>query len=309
MSDNRVLVVDDEVINLMLIEDFLEQENLTLEPFSDPLAAWERLSSVGDFSLVVLDRMMPGMDGIEFLRRIKSDSRFAEVPVIMQTAASAPDQVREGLEAGAYYYLTKPYAPEALVSIVRAALDDRRARASLRQRAVHAEEALKLLLSAEYAFATLDDIACLVPVLAGICPEPDRVAPGLADLMVNAVEHGNLAITYAEKTRLKRDGEWEAEIGRRLTLQEYRERRASIRVIRSADSIAFRIVDQGEGFDWRRFLDFDPERAFDPNGRGIAMARLTSFSTIRYEGAGNVVTASVRLDAPAETLQRVTMAG
>ncbi len=135
MSGNHVLVVDDEAINLMLIEDFLEQEQLALEPFSDPLAAWARMSAPGsEFSLVILDRMMPGMDGMEFLRRVKGDGRFADVPVIMQTAASAPEQVREGLEAGAYYYLTKPYAPEALISIVRAALEDRRARASLRTR-------------------------------------------------------------------------------------------------------------------------------------------------------------------------------
>ncbi len=296
MSENRVLVVDDEAINLMLIEDFLDQEKLALELFSDPLAAWQRLSGPdGEFSLVVLDRMMPGIDGMELLRRIKAEPRFDDVPVIMQTAASAPEQVREGLEAGAYYYLTKPYAPEALISIVRAALEDRRARASLRSRAAHLEEAQKLLLGAEYRFATLEDVSCLVPVLAALCPEPDRVAPGLSDLMLNAVEHGNLGITYREKSLLKWDGDWEAEIRRRLDMPQFRGRWATIRVARDDHSISFRIADQGEGFDWQRFLDFDPERAFDPNGRGIAMARLTSFSSLAYEGCGNIVTARVNV--------------
>lgn len=294
MGEHRVLVVDDEAINLILIEDFLAQENLGLELFSDPVAAWRRLvEPESHFSLVVLDRMMPELDGMEFLRRVRSDGRFTDLPVIMQTAASAPDQVREGLEAGAYYYLTKPYAPEALISIVRAALEDRRLRAVLRERAAHLEEAQKLMLGAEFGFATLEEISCLVPVLAALCPDPDRVAPGLSDLMVNAVEHGNLAITYKEKSLLKWGGDWEGEIRRRLALPQFLGRRASVRVDRAAEGVTFRIVDQGEGFDWRKFLDFDPERAFDPNGRGIAMARLTSFSSIEYEGRGNIVTAKV----------------
>lgn len=296
MSENRVLVVDDEAINLMLIEDFLEKEEVDLELFSDPLAAWQRLQEGGAaVSLVVLDRMMPGMDGIDLLRRIRADHRFEEVPVIMQTAASAPEQVREGLEAGAYYYLTKPYAPEALISIVRAALEDRRARASLRTRAARLEEAQKLLRGAEYEFRTLEDVSCLVPVLAALCPDPDRVAPGLSDLMLNAVEHGNLGLTYREKSLLKWDGDWEAEIRRRLELPMFRDRRARVSVAFSPSVIRFRIVDEGEGFAWEKFLDFDPERAFDPNGRGIAMARMTSFSSLDYEGRGNIVTASVNL--------------
>jgi hypothetical protein len=128
-----------------------------------------------------------------------------------------------------------------------------------------------------------------------MCPQPDAVAPGLADLMVNAVEHGNLGLTYAEKTRLKWEGCWEAEIARRLLLPEFRERRACIRAERIAAAIRFTVTDQGAGFDWRKYLSFDPERAFDPNGRGIALARQSSFASIEYQGRGNVVVATVSL--------------
>lgn len=142
MNKERVLVVDDEQLNLFIIEEFLAQEDIELEMHSNPLEAWASLSAPdSDFSLVVLDRMMPELDGMELLRRMKREARFADIPVIMQTAASSPDQVREGLEAGAYYYLTKPYEPEALISIVRAALEDRRGRSQLRSRAARLEEA------------------------------------------------------------------------------------------------------------------------------------------------------------------------
>ena len=294
MGQDRVLVVDDEQLNLFIIEEFLEDEGLTLELYSDPLAAWDALQAEDSaFTLVVLDRMMPNLDGMEFLRRMKQESRFINIPVIMQTAASLPDQVRQGLEAGAYYYLTKPYEPEALISIVRAALDDRRSRAQLLDRAATLEEAQKLIRSVEYAFVTLDDVSRLVPVLAAMCPEPNAAAPGLADLMVNAVEHGNLALSYEEKSLLKWDGDWEAEIHRRLLLPQFAERYATIHVELAAHGVVFTITDQGAGFDWQKYLSFDPCRAFDPNGRGIAMAKLTSFSDIEYQGKGNVVIATV----------------
>jgi CheY-like chemotaxis protein len=296
MDKERVLIVDDEQLNLFIIEEFLENEDIELELHDKPLDAWASLSAPdSNFSLVVLDRMMPDLDGMEFLRRMKREARFADIPVIMQTAASSPDQVREGLEAGAYYYLTKPYEPEALISIVRAAMDDRRSRSQLRSRAARLEVAQKLINSVEYRFVTLDDVSTLVPVLAGMCPVPDVVAPGLSDLMVNAVEHGNLGVSYQEKSLLKWEGDWEAEIVRRLALPQFSGRVATVRVERNADAVVFTIADEGDGFEWKRFLTFDPDRAFDPNGRGIAMAKMMSFSTLEYQGRGNVVVARVNI--------------
>ena len=298
MTKERVLVVDDEQLNLFIIEEFLEQEDVELETHGDPLAAWASLIAPdSNFSLVVLDRMMPELDGMEFLRRMKRETRFADIPVIMQTAASSPDQVREGLEAGAYYYLTKPYEPEALISIVRVAMEDRRARSQLRTRAARLEDAQKLISNVEYRFVTMDDITSLVPVLASMCPVPDVVAPGLSDLMVNAIEHGNLGVTYQEKSSLKWEGDWEGEINRRLALPQYCDRFATIRLERNAGSVVFTISDQGDGFDWYKFLGFDPDRAFGPNGRGIAMAKMMSFTSLEYQGKGNVVVASVSTGA------------
>lgn len=297
MPQERVLVVDDEQLNLLIIEEFLEQESVVLDLRTDPLQAWERLQAAGSdhYALVVLDRMMPGLDGLELLRRIKGDSRFAEMPVIMQTAASSPEQIREGLQAGAYYYLTKPYAPDALISIVRGALEDHRIRLQSRHRTARLDEVQKLVVAVEYRFATLDDVTRLVPVLAALCPRPDTVAPGLSDLMLNAVEHGNLGMTYKEKALLKWEGDWEEEIQRRLALPQLCERYGTVRCQRFPDRITFTITDQGDGFDWIPYLTFDPERAFDPNGRGIAMANMMSFASLEYQGKGNVVVATVKL--------------
>ena len=69
---------------------------------------------------------------------------------------------------------------------------------------------------------------------------------------------------------------------------------------RDNGSVTLRVIDQGIGFDWQKYLEIDPERAFDPNGRGIALARLLSFTSLCYEGCGNaaIATIAVPLNQP-----------
>ncbi|MDD5249559.1 MAG: response regulator [Rhodocyclaceae bacterium] len=291
----HVLAVDDEPLNLEIIREYLDDPRIDLDLAPNAERAWLRLQAAPTpYSLAIVDRMMPGMNGIELLRRMKTDARFRHIPVIIQTAATAPEEVREGIEAGAYYYLTKPYQPAALLAIVRAALADIADQAAA-QRVAEQAETLCLMDAAEFTFATLDDASRIAGLLASLCPAPDTAALGLTELMVNAIEHGNLGISYAEKSRLKREDTWEAEIRRRQALAEHRAKRARVAMRRSADEIVFTISDEGAGFDARRYLDFEPERAYDPNGRGIAMARRMSFCRVEYCGCGNRVVAAVAL--------------
>lgn len=297
----RLLAVDDEPLNLEIIAEFLDDPCYELELIDDPLRALERLKAPDSkYDLVILDRMMPGMNGIDLLRLIKAEERLRQTPVIMQTAASSPEQIREGIEAGAYYYLTKPYEPQVLLAIVHAAMADieeRTKRISAEEQTLSQKDALRLLTRAEFNFSSLDDARHLVDLLASMCPSPPTVMLGLTELLVNAVEHGNLGISYADKLRLRLEDGWEAEVARRLTLPEYRGRVATARIERQPDEIRFIIADQGEGFSWQNYLELDPARAFDPNGRGIAMARQISFSSIDYQGCGNVVVARVAVSA------------
>ena len=139
----------------------------------------------------------------------------------------------------------------------------------------------------------LKEAADLALSLAGLCPDPASAAMGLSELLVNAVEHGNLGIGYVEKSEMRRNDTWDREIDARLHDPVLGARRARIAFRRMPDALAFTISDEGVGFDWRSYLEFAPERAFDPNGRGIAMARLTSFSALDYRDRGNIVVATV----------------
>jgi len=147
-------------------------------------------------------------------------------------------------------------------------------------------------------FRTLHEATELANVLAAAYPEPERVVVGLTELLVNAVEHGNLGITYREKAALLESGQLQAEIERRLALPELATRRVKATLHRTDDAVVTTIEDEGEGFDWRPYDDYDPERALDPNGHGIAIARGVSFDEVTYRGRGNVVVALVRLDVP-----------
>jgi hypothetical protein len=146
---------------------------------------------------------------------------------------------------------------------------------------------------AEFEFRTHDEAQVLAGTLAGLCPEPATVALGLTELMMNAIEHGNLGISYGQKKVWLQTEIWLAELEKRRALPEYQDR-AVIAEVRCSDSeVVFRITDQGGGFDWSSYLTFDPARACDPNGRGIAMACQVSFSRVEYQGRGNCVVATV----------------
>lgn len=294
----RVLVVDDDPLNLDIIREFLAPLHLDLHFAASGEMAWNMVSQPSSaYDLVILDRMMPGMSGLDVLALIKAEPRMARLPVILQTAAAAPEQVREGLKAGAYYYLTKPFQPEALLAIVRAALQDACDRVELEQSARRQTETLCLLDSAHFSCRTIDEAQRLAAFLSQLCPNPDAAVIGLTELIVNGIEHGNLGLTYQEKAQLRRNDGWEAEIARRQARPENRRKCVAVNVERCAEAVHFTVIDQGNGFDWEKYLDFDPQRAFDPNGRGIALARQLSFSSLEYRAPGNAVVATINVPA------------
>ncbi|MFO1385246.1 MAG: response regulator [Chitinivorax sp.] len=292
----RILIVDDEPFNIEILTEHLENSGYLVEPAYDGQEAWDILQDERNrFDAILLDRMMPRMNGMELLAKIKQLDRFKTLPVILQTAMGSPDAVREGLQAGAYYYLTKPFERETLLAIVAAAVRDRLAQLELLKQLEQQRDTLTMLRYGEFQFRTLAEARRLTALLSSVCPQPEKVAMGLSELLINAVEHGNLGITYKEKTKLIQDNAWEGELNQRLALPQYASRRASVMLTRDNHEIRFVVADQGDGFDWQPFMEFSPDRAFDPHGRGISMARMLSFDAIEYQGNGNTVVATIKL--------------
>ena len=294
----RVLVVDDEPINLEIIKETLADENMELVTAANGQEALDQMA-LDAFDLILLDRMMPVMDGMAVLRTIKAEPAWRDVPVIMQTAAASPTEVREGIEAGAHYYLTKPYDPDALRILTLSILSDVRLRAEAQAASSHFDVFLSQLESAVWRVRTITEATHLASALARLCPDPSLPTTGLTELLINAVEHGNLGIGYEKKSELKWAGTWEAEIERRLADPVLGARTVMVTVRKTFDNIIFTIKDQGEGFNWQNYLEFSTERAFDLHGRGIAMAKALSFTALEYQGKGNTVVATVKRPQPA----------
>lgn len=298
-TPTRVLVVDDDPIAVEIILEYLDGMQVEATTAHDGQAGWETLEShPGEFDVILLDRMMPRLNGIQLLQRIRADERFEALPVIMQTSAADQREVLEGIQAGAYYYLTKPFRKEMLRSIVRAAASDFARVKGLREELRKQVGVLNLLRAGRFEFRTLTEAMDLGAFLARAFPDPDRVLVGLSELLVNAVEHGNLELSYDDKGRLEEQGGWRDEIERRLGDPVLGTRIGVAELERRPDGVVVTIRDQGKGFDPEPYLRVDPARLFDTHGRGILIAKTMSFDELEYRDRGREVVAAVKT-APA----------
>jgi len=121
MARERVLVVDDERDILELVKYNLDREGYhvtTVATGEDALAAAR--AKLPD--IVILDLMLPGVDGLEVCRRLKGDPRTRHIPIVMLTAKGDEADVVTGLELGAADYVTKPFSPRVLTARIRAVL-------------------------------------------------------------------------------------------------------------------------------------------------------------------------------------------
>jgi two-component system alkaline phosphatase synthesis response regulator PhoP len=122
MAGERILVVEDEANIVNLVRAYLEREGFTVDAVTDGRAALHH-ARVMQPHLIVLDLMLPGMDGLEVCRRLRQES---DVYILMLTAKSEEADRIVGLELGADDYLAKPFSPRELVARVKAVLRRRR---------------------------------------------------------------------------------------------------------------------------------------------------------------------------------------
>ncbi len=118
MAGKRVLVVDDDRVIQQLLEVNLELEGYQVAgTASDGQQAMKMARDLSP-DLILLDIMMPKMDGLEVCRQLKADPKLSKIPVVLLSARAQDMDIREGLEIGADAYLTKPFDPVELLDVV-----------------------------------------------------------------------------------------------------------------------------------------------------------------------------------------------
>ena len=119
MEKIKILIVDDESRMRKLIRDFLEREGYQILEAADGVEAMDQFYSEKDISLIILDVMMPRMDGWQVLREVREHSK---VPIMMLTARAEEQNELKGFELGVDEYIAKPFSPKILVARVGALL-------------------------------------------------------------------------------------------------------------------------------------------------------------------------------------------
>jgi putative two-component system response regulator len=118
----RILVVDDDENILNLEKTILEQKGFSVTTAGGGAEALAALQDKG-FDLILLDVMMPEVDGFTVCRKIKEDPRLKDIPVIFLTAKGGGEALAEGFESGAVMYINKPFTANKLLTIVNTMLD------------------------------------------------------------------------------------------------------------------------------------------------------------------------------------------
>jgi len=119
----KVLVVEDDTISALILKDHLEGAGYFVFISEDGEHAWNTLlQGTHNFSLVIADRMMPKMDGIELTKRIRNHALFSNLPVVMLTSAAEKEEVIAAVKGGVYDFLLKPIEPSLILKVAERAL-------------------------------------------------------------------------------------------------------------------------------------------------------------------------------------------
>ncbi len=291
----RILVVDDEKQNAQYLSTILESEGFHSSVAENGMEGIKLLGRNPDQLplAIVLDWNMPVMNGMEFLKSVKASSLYQHIPVVMQTANANPEYLVAAIQQGVFYFLAKPFDYRIFKTVVEAAVREcERARDLLSD--LHLDRGIRSLIDRGVIhFSTLAEAETVSGWLASHAKTERRIPVliSIKELLINAIEHGNLGITYDQKTDLVARSALQEEIERRLGLPENAGKKVRLEFERKNFRMNLEIFDQGEGFDFDKFLKLRPERFMDMHGNGIAMACI-NLSEVRYLSPGNRVVTS-----------------
>jgi len=232
-----------------------------------------------------------------FLKQLAKNEDLKDIPLILTLDSHEQETVQPFKHTAPYHWLQSPYSDNALYSMVLSAENEFSHRRALRREIQSRGSVIGAITRGTFRIKTFDQAEALTTMLSLACPDPDRIAFGLFELLANGIEHGNLEISHEEKGRLMTDNQHRQEIARRLELPEFKDRYVEITFERESNLVSFKIEDNGPGFDYHDYQNINLSGNDTHHGRGIALARATSFDYLEFLGKGNVVLAITKFTA------------
>lgn len=297
MKKKDILVVDDDPIIREICKTNLQTVGYhvrTAENGEEALASLKQSKT----DLVVLDRMMPKLDGEEVLNRVRRNELTKNLPIIFLTAKSSIEDVTDGLRLGANDYLIKPFSVSNLIEHVNKALE--------RHYLVNGDEedwkkrGDTVKSSVEITFQYPSDIPGVIYALTRDLQVRNikGLKLGLFESINNAVYHGNLEMDSAMKQGSNGFAEYEELAHQRIEEEKYGNRWVRVRMEQNSSRIQFTIVDSGGGFEWDNLPNPDDNEALTYfAGRGIMLTRFY-YHSVTWNDKGNEITLTHSLVHP-----------
>ncbi len=284
----KVLILEDDTFSRKYFQNIVERQGFICEAVENGKIGYEFYKEF-DPDVIICDIQMPEMDDLEFLEKIRGDN--SDAIVIMATAFESEDYAIRALELGANNYLKKPVYPDNLLSLLN------KYKHIVEQHTVFDNliQTTEKLEFIKYFKSDMRSVPIIVDYLMQYIRESfedsERIGVelGLAELITNAVEHGNLNISYAEKSEALDEDRLPELVNQRLTDTEIAKRTVKVDFILNTEFCQWIITDQGNGFDWNNVQNpLLNDRAEKLHGRGIFISRF-QFDEMEYLGKGNSV--------------------
>jgi anti-sigma regulatory factor (Ser/Thr protein kinase) len=149
-------------------------------------------------------------------------------------------------------------------------------------------------INQRHQFNDAEQIFALAWRLANYFPKPEDILIGIHELLLNAVEHGNLGLGSETKAALLREGTFGREISRRLRMPAYAYKSVHITLQQADRFCRITIQDEGGGFNWRHYMGLTDHGAV-PYGRGLMIASRCGFDSLMFNDRGNAVTCTMAI--------------
>jgi DNA-binding response OmpR family regulator len=290
-----LLIVDPCPETQARIAEHLQGRGFSIITATDPVAALAMVDMAAP-NIVITDLFLPEGGGLALTKRLKS--RREDCPVIAMTGDGSATTIIQALRAGAVDYLHKPVAVEELAHALQRARHILPAEMTDSSGVRRLEHIITMISHPDHIPHT---VSWLLKTTGASLPENQRlhVRGALQELLLNAVEHGNLEICYQDKQRAIAEDRFEQLVAQRLARRTLSTRLVTVHVLYEpgGKSLQFRIADEGRGFQWRTYLRRGMEACPCENasGRGIYLVH-SFFPQMTYNEAGNEVTITVPLE-------------
>ncbi len=284
----KILIVEDDLLFRTFVKNSINSlgyECIEAENGEQGLELFEKEKP----QLIISDIQMPEMDGIEMLQKVRM--MRSEVIFIVMTFFDSEEWAIKALNAGANNYLKKPIRKDTLLHLIKKYYTIAKSRTA-------SKDVNNMIISKNFEMQFKSSIEIVPTVVEYLIKESgiqnyilntSGIELGLNEIITNSVEHGNLGISYEEKSNALSEGTYEKLYVERLTNPEFAEKTVTVKFIFDEEKFEWEIIDEGNGFNWKIVPDPIKESNKEGfHGRGIFLTRF-QFDEMEYNKKGNIV--------------------